>query len=268
MQSDSQIQTPFDLMLTQASTIAYYTLLEALRNRLIWLFGLIIVAGVGVSAFLSELAIMESRQIQVALLAVLLRISAVFLIATFVVTSLVREFNDKGLELVLALPLPRAGYALGKLFGFAALSLVPALLFGGLMAFFTSPLQAGLWTMSLVAELWIVAAFSLLCVLTFSQVMAALSAVIAFYLLARSLTALQLIGNSPFAPDTLSQRVISFVVETIGLFLPHLDQFTRTEWLTYDVGDWNALGPLLIQTGIFLLLITSAAVFDLYRKNQ
>ena len=30
-------------MLRQASTIAYYTLLEALRNRLMWVLGLILV---------------------------------------------------------------------------------------------------------------------------------------------------------------------------------------------------------------------------------
>jgi hypothetical protein len=51
----------------------------------------------------------ESAQVQVSLLAAFFRFAAVFLVATFVVTSLVLEFNDKGLELVLALPLPRAG---------------------------------------------------------------------------------------------------------------------------------------------------------------
>lgn len=39
-------------MLRQASTIAYYTLLEALRNRLMWLLGLVAVVGMGLSGFL------------------------------------------------------------------------------------------------------------------------------------------------------------------------------------------------------------------------
>ena len=113
-------------MLRQASTIAYYTLLEALRNRLMWLLGLIPLTGIAVSGFLGELAVTESAQVQVALLAAFFRLAAVFLVATFVVTSLVRELNYKGLGLVLALPLPRAGYVLGKLAGFAALAVGPA----------------------------------------------------------------------------------------------------------------------------------------------
>ena len=255
-------------MLRQASTIAYYTLLEALRNRLMWLLGLVLLAAIGMSGFIGEIALIESIETKVSLLAVLLRFSAVFLIATFVVTSLVREFNEKGLDLVLALPLPRAGYVLGKLAGYAALSVIPVMLFGGLMAVLVSPLQALLWAVSLLAELWIVAAFSLLCVLTFSQVMAALSVVMAFYLLSRSMTDIQLIGHSPLASQTPSQKVINFVIEVVGVFLPRLDEFTRTDWLVYASGTWTSIWSLMAQAGIFLLLIVSAAVFDLYRKNQ
>ena len=254
-------------MLRQASTIAYYTLLEALRNRLMWLLGLILVAGIGISGFLGELAVSESAQVQVALLAAFFRLAAVFLVATFVVTSLVREFNDKGLELVLALPLPRAGYVLGKLAGFAALAVVPAVLFGALTAFFAPPLQATLWTVSLLAELWIVAAFSLLCVLTFNQIMAALSAVMAFYLLARSIAALQLIGHGPLSDNGPAQQVMNGLIAGIGAVLPRLDAITRTEWLAYGSGSWEALGPVLAQTAIYLVLLTVAALFDLYRKN-
>ena len=254
-------------MLRQASTIAYYTLLEALRNRLMWLLGLILVLAFGISRFLGDMAVTEQTEMQVALLATSLRLAGVFLLATFVVTSLVREANDKGLELVLALPLPRAGYVLGKLGGFALLALLLALLFGGLVAFFVPPLQAAFWTLSFTAELWIVAAFSLLCVLTFSQVTLALSAAMGFYLLARSVTVLQQIGQSRFAPETLSQDVINGVMKGIGYVLPRLDEFTRTEWLLYHSGNWTVLGPLLGQAAIFLALLTAAALFDLYRRN-
>lgn len=254
-------------MLQQARTIAFYTLLEALRNRLMWLIVLAAMAGIGLSGFLQELAITESRQVQVALLAALLRFAAVFLLATFVVTSMARELNDKGLELVLALPLPRAGYVLGKLAGFAALALVPALLFGGLIAIFSPIGQTALWTVSLVGELWMVAAFSLLCVFTLSQVMAALSAVMGFYLLARSITALQLIGQGSISDSSLSQQIINFTINAIATLLPRFDEFTRTDWLVYHSGNWATLAPLLAQTAIYLTLLTGAALFDLYRKN-
>jgi len=254
-------------MFGQARTIALYTLLEALRNRLMWLVVAVALIGVGLSGFLQEIALTESRQIQLAMLAAFLRFSAVFLLATFVVTSMVREFNDKGLELVLALELPRAGYLFGKLAGFAALALVPALLFGLLTLLLAPPEQAAWWTLSLVCELWIVAAFSLLCVLTFNQVMAALSASMAFYLLARSVTAFQLIGHGPMTDQSISQQIINFVINAIGVLLPHFDEFTRTDWLVYHSGDLTALLPVLAQTGIYLALLAGAALFDLYRKN-
>lgn len=254
-------------MFRQVRTIAFYTLIEALRNRLIWLVVAVALIGIGLSGFLNELAITESRQIQVALIAAFSRFAAVFLLATFVVTSMVREFNDKGLELILALPLPRAGYLLGKLMGFGALALFPALLFGGLTLIFAPVAQSGLWTVSLLCELWLIAAFSLLCVLTFNQVMTALSAVMAFYLAARSVAAFQLIGQGSTGAHALSQGVINFVIKVTAVILPRFDEFTRTDWLVYHTGSWASLPGILAQSAIFLALVTGAALFDLYRKN-
>lgn len=254
-------------MLRQIRTIARYTLLEALRNRLMWLVAASLLIAIGISGFLNGLALTESRQIQFALLAAFLRFSAIFLIATFVVTSMIREFNDKGLELLLSLPLSRAGYFFGKLTGYATLAFIPALLFGLPMALFAPAGQVLLWTISLMCELWIVVAFSMLCVLTFNQVMAALSAVMAFYLLARSIAALQLIGSGPLADHTLSQQLINGVIGIISALLPHFDTFTRTEWLIYDGGNWINLGAVLGQSLIYLALLSGATLFDLYRKN-
>ncbi len=254
-------------MLRQIGTIAFYTLLEALRNRLVWLLAAVALIGIGLSGFLNDLAVTESRQIQAALIAALSRLCAVFILATFVVTSMVREMNDKGLELILALPLPRASYLFGKLCGFGAIAVFPALLFGALMLLFAPPLQAGLWTVSLLCELWIVAGFSLLCVFTFKQIMTALSATMAFYIGARSITAFQLLGQGSVNEQSTSQSVIKWVFELIGAILPRLDEFTRTEWLVYHSGALASLPPILLQSAIFMMLIAGAALFDLYRKN-
>ena len=51
-------------MFPQIRTIAHYTLLEALRNRLVWLLLLVALAGVGFSGFLEELALTEKRETQ------------------------------------------------------------------------------------------------------------------------------------------------------------------------------------------------------------
>jgi hypothetical protein len=107
----------------------------------------------------------------------------------------------------------------------------------------------------------------MLCVLTFNQIMASLSAVMGFYLLARSIATMQLIGNDPMSAHSASQNVIGFVINSLSAVLPHLDQFTRTEWLVYHTGNWSVLLILLVQSAICLALLGGAALFDLYRKN-
>ena len=254
-------------MLNQVRSIAYYTLLEALRNRLLWLVVAVALIGVGLGGFLDSLAITESRQVQAALVAAFSRFGAVFMLATFVVTSMAREFNDKGQELLLALALPRAAYLFGKLLGYAAIAVVPAMLFGLLMLLYAPPLQAALWTVSLLCELWIVAGFGLLCILTFKNVMAALGAALAFYLGARSIAAFQLMAQGQPDQHGASQYVIRGVFEALGAVLPRLDQFTRTEWLVYHSGAIGELPGILAQTAICMALVGGVALFDLYRKN-
>lgn len=253
--------------LHQIKTIAFYTLIEALRNRLIWLFLAVALTGLSISGFLNSMAITESREIQAAFLAAFLRVGAIFLLAMFVITSLVREFNDKGLELVLALPLSRTAYVFGKLLGIGALALWPSLLFGGTLACFSAPEQAALWTISLLFELWIVAALSLLCVVTFQHVMVALSAVMAFYLLARAMAGLQLLSRGNLLENTASVQAFNFGIDLIAHLLPRLDQFTQTEWIVYQTGTWSMIGSVIVQSALYLALLSGATLFDLYRKN-
>lgn len=243
--------------------IARHTLREGVRNRLLWLLLLAACGAIAASGLLRDVALTESRQLQSALLAAVLRLAAVFLVATFVVTSMVREANDKGQELLLALPLPRVAWLLGKLAGFAALAVLPAALFGTLALLVAPAAQALLWSVSLLAELWIVAAFSVLCMLTLHQVLPALAAACAFYLLARTAAALQLLAHGPGQHDGLLTRAI----DALALLLPNLDAYARTDWLLYHGGTGADLAAIAIQSAIYLALLTAAALFDLYRKN-
>jgi ABC-type Na+ efflux pump permease subunit len=185
-----------------------------------------------------------------------------------VITSMVREFNDKGFELILSLPLPRAGYYFGKFLGFCAASLIVALAVGVTLALVAPLEQVALWGVSLACELLIICALSLVCMLTLNQTLPAFSVVAAFYLLARSLDAIQLIGQGPFAdPTSWSQHVMNGIVAAIAALLPNLDRFTDTAWLVYSTAEFSALGPIFGQTLVYVVLLISAGLFDLYRKN-
>lgn len=248
--------------------IAAYTVLEAVRNRLLRLMFVFIVAAFGLTEFLGEVAVTETLQFQSGFLGSVLRAFAVFMISLFVITSLVRDFNDKGLELVLSLPIPRASYFLGKLLGFSVLAALTALLSCICLLLYAPASQVVLWGISLTCELLIVTAFSLLCLFTFNHVTPALSVVMAFYVLSRSIGAFQLIGHGPLAETTtLSQQLINGFLDALAFVLPELQNFTVSEWLIYHTGSLVALGPIVGQSLIYVVLISGVALFDLYRKN-
>jgi len=255
-------------MLRHILPIARYTLLEALRNRLLWLALMLVAAGLAFTQFLQQVTITESVQIQAALLAALLRIGAAFILAAYVVTSMVREFNDKVMELILSRPLRRSSYFLGKLAGYAAVALALALISGLPLLLFAPAARVALWSLSLACELLLVTAFALFCVFSLTQVMSALAAVTCFYLLSRSISALQIMAAHPLT-DALSagQKVVNFVIDAIAFVLPGMDRMTQTGWLIYAAPTAAEFAQLLAQTAVYALLLCGAALFDLQRKN-
>ena len=108
----------------------------------------------------------------------------------------------------------------------------------------------------------------MLFILTLENILVAFSAVTAFYLLARSINTILLIGQSPILESTaLSQKFMNILVIIIAYVLPDLDKFTQTDWLVYSYGTIQSLYIVGLQTSIYLVFLSAAALFDLYRKN-
>lgn len=249
-------------------TLARYTAAEAIHSRVFVTALLIIAAGMALAQFASELALTDSRGISAASQAWLFRLAAAFLIAGFAVTTLVREVNDKGLELFLSLPLPRGGYLLGKWAGCTLAAALLAALFA-LPLFLTAP-AAGVaaWALTLFFELAIVASVSLLCAITLTHVVASMSAVLAFYCLARTMAAMLAVGASTVAPThSMTFRFSTALLDAIAALLPGLERFCRTEWLTGASPGWLDLAGLAGQSLLYVTLLLTAAYVDLMRKS-
>jgi ABC-type transport system involved in multi-copper enzyme maturation permease subunit len=248
--------------------IARYTLLESLRNRLLWLALTIACIAFGLSAFLGDVAITEHTKIQIAVLAAMLRISGVVMLALIVVTTVLREIQDKSLELLLAMDVPRASYYFGKLAGFSIISLFLALMFAALLLVYAEPYAVLWWGISFYCELLLVTCLGLVMLFTFKQIPAAISAVFLFYVAARSMAAVQLMAEHPLVPSTdISQRFINGFVEMLSWVLPSLHQFTRSEWLLYGANNVSELMAVLGQTVVYGVLLSMVALFDFYRRN-
>jgi ABC-type transport system involved in multi-copper enzyme maturation permease subunit len=255
-------------MRNRVATIGQYTVLEALRTRLPLLTALSIAVLFGASFFVREIAITDSARLQTSFYAGTVRFAMFLLAALHVIGSISRDFQDKGLDMALALDLPRAHYVVGKLAGFVAVAAALALLAGIPLAPLAGWEGAAQWTLSLGCELAVVVALSLFCVITFTSLMPAASFVIAFYLLARVITAIRLITGNPVAgAGSVSHQTMEWLIEGVALIVPPIDQWTRTEWLVDHSGSWMSLATIAGHAMLFATLVTAAAVFDLHRRN-
>ena len=242
--------------------IAANTLLEALRSRLHWLLLLLGICAIGLGGLLQQLALTETRETQALLLGAGLRLAASGVVASFVVTSMVREAQDGSLQLLLALPIARGAWLAGRALGFAAFALLAA----GWCALPCLPFAAagdvGAWAFALALELLVVAAFAAFAALSLRHPVPALALVAAFYLLARSANTLALLGRD--ASGML--RGLGQVLDSLVLLLPRLDSFARADWLAYGSSQ-AALPALCAQALLYIVLLLAAAAFDLRRKE-
>jgi len=244
-------------------TIAKYTCIEAFRNRFFTLLVIGIIGIFGLGEFVGEIAITETRQIQASILGFILRFTAVFIICLYVIGSLVREFNDNAVNLIFSLPIPRHVYYFGKLAGFALLAIIISMLMSLPLWLYADASQTGLWTISLMCESLILISVSMLFILTIESMPVAFTAVAAFYLLSRSINTILLIGQSPILETTaISQKFINSLVIMISYVLPDLDKFTQTDWLVYAYGTIQNLYIVGLQTLIYLVFLSAAALFD------
>jgi hypothetical protein len=255
-------------MKSRVATIARYTVLEALRTRLPLLTAVVIGVLLAASFFVREIAITDSVRFQTAFYAAAIRFAAVFIAALHVIAAMTREFQDKGLDVALALDLPRAHYILGKLAGFLAIAVAIALAVALPLLPLAGWEAVAQWSTSLACELAVVVALALFCVVTFNQLIPAASFVLAFYLLARALTAIRLISANPVSgADALSHRMMTWLVEGLALAMPALDAWTQTTWLVDRAASWTALLSIAAHGALFVVIFAAAAVFDMQRRN-
>src|SRR6185295_2511578 len=107
-------------------------------------------------------------------------------------------------------------YYLGRFAGFALLAVGLALLAGAAMLLVVRSPALFSWTVSLALELVLIAALALFCVITFVQIMPAISFVGAFYLLARGISAVRLLSDSPLlSPAEWSNRAVTWLVDAL-----------------------------------------------------
>ena len=248
-------------------TLSRYVLVEARRSALPWLACAAALGALALSAFLAQVAIVESAALQTTACAAMLRLCAVFLVATHVVASVVREANDKGVELLLALPISRSAWYLGKLCGFTATAIAVATLAALPLAFLAPPAPLLAWWLGLCAESALVAAMALFFAAALGQTASAIAGCAGLYLLGRALGAMQAIAAGPLADEDGPQHALRALLDAFALLLPRLDSVARGDWLLYGAPGIGELLRPLAGVALYFLLLAAAGLFDASRRN-
>jgi hypothetical protein len=247
--------------------LARSVVLEARRGGLPWLALAAVAIGLGLAAFVSQVALTESRALQAALLAAVWRSCAMFLIAAQVTASTLREIQDKGLELMMSLPLSRTTQYLARLAGFAACGAVLAIVFALPLFAWAPPGAVLLWGASLTCEAALVAAAALFFAMTLQQFVPALTATAGLYLLGRSIGAIQAMAAAHLGDLSTASRLAEYAVDAIALLLPRLEAVTRTAWLLYEPPSATAYAAAIASLVLYALLLAAAGLFDFHRRN-
>ena len=245
--------------------IARFVLLEGLRSGLPWLALALIGASICLAAFLGEVALTETRELQAAAGAALLRAGAAFLIPAPVVASSAREASDRVLDLALTLPISRSTYYTGKLVGLAGCALLLATAFAMPLILWSTPAAVVSWWVSFTAQMILVAVMALFFSMPLSGLVPAIAATAGLYLLGRSISTIQAIAAGPVmqAQDSGFRAI----VDSFSLLVPRLDAVTRTEWLVYDLPELGDLLAALAGLAIYCGLLGAAGLFDFSRRD-
>ena len=114
----------------------------------------------------------------------------------------------------------------------------------------------------------LVAVLATFCAFSLASTTGAIAAVAGFYLLARSVGALELIAAGPAAADNaMWQVVVNHAVNAISVLLPRLDLFTSSAWLTGAAPGGGELAIVFGQAVLYVILLTAALMFDFYRRE-
>lgn len=252
-------------MFSSVLTIARYSLLEAIRGKIIWIIASMLILSLMLSFFVGQTALTETRETQVTLMAGVLRLSSVMVMIFFVVSSIARDFQDKSVELLFSISIPRYQVFIGKFAGFSLVAMIAAIIFSFGLLFYSEPESILIWSFSLWCELTLVALISLIFILSLENVAVSLVASIGSYGLMRLMPAIQSMGDGPFQ-DSLFNQLINKLIDIIDLLLPRLDHFAQSQWLASSSTQSIDVIYFFLEFALFTSFFVLVGVIDLKRK--
>ncbi len=258
------------------NSIVRFTILTAIRD---WLYiGIFLLAllSVCLSIFLGGTALSEEGFMSTAYIGGMCRMIVIIGLILFVCFHVRRSFDNKEIELILTRPISRVNFILAYYAAFALLAFTLILPFyflfqglGLLGVIWVNKMGILYWCLSFFYESLIVIAFALFCSLILQSAVTSVLATFAFYFMSRIFGFFLISMHNPVSMghSTLLGRISEQILSIIGVFIPRLDMFSKSEWLVYGVEDFEIYLLFLGSSMIYIPLLVAIGAFDFVRKQ-
>ncbi len=247
--------------------LVLYVLTAALRDRLVMAMIITLVVGTSLAVFLGSAAIAEKQQFAMVFAGAGLRLAGVLGLVLFTVFFIRRSFDARDVDFILSRPVSRVEFLLSYAAGLSLLALGMAAaqtlclyIIGGNL-FGPSHIS---WAVSLAFENIVMVNAALFFSMILSSAATAATATAGFYILARLMGQLLGIIDSTGKPAFI-YNLMEYILQAISAVMPRLDLMAQTSWLIY--GQSVEISSILLQAAIFTILIITAALIDLVRRQ-
>lgn len=247
-----------------------YILLTALRD---WLFAALMVGIVActlISHMLGSTALIETQEMTLSFSTASARVIIMTGLIVFTCFHVRNAFDTKEIDVFLSRPITRSSLVFSYWLGFATVALLLVIPTIGLIALEGILSHQGFifWSLSLLCECFVVVAIALFASFTLKSAVTSVMASMGLYVLSRMIGFFIATTESAFLFDTRWVNVLlTYALKAVGLFMPRLDFFAKSEWLIYGVKHASDFKLYTAQALIFVPLLIFATIADFRRKQ-
>jgi ABC-type transport system involved in multi-copper enzyme maturation permease subunit len=257
-------------------SVIKYTLLTASRD---WLFIgilLLVLLATVLSIFLGNTALAEQSTMAAVYTAGASRMIVAMGMILFVCFHVHRSFENKEIDAVLARPMTRRRFLIAYYLGFVALAtaiILPVIGFmflGKWIGYFWADNDGILlWGLSLYLEILVLAGFALFASMTLTSAVISAMVTFGFYMLSRVFGYFLIAINNPMSltREGWTDIIMEKVLLMVGLLVPRLDMFAKSEWIAHGIPVDGNLAFFLASSVFYITFLLSMALFDLLRRE-
>lgn len=251
-------------------TLIRYVLLTAMRDRLFVALPSVMFLTFIIASVLSHTSMIEEQAMHATFVAGTFRIILAIGTAVFVCFHVRQAFDAKEIDVMLSRPISRASLIISY---WAAFSIVATLstIIAIVLIFLSGPVTwegFGIWVLSWLIELWIVVAISLFAAFTLRSAVISVIFTMTLYVLSRLMGYFLATVKSRLVFDTpILNELSSYSMKGLAIFVPRLDMFGKTVWLTQGITNSMEVLLFLGQGLVIIPLLLTLAIIDFYRRQ-